>query len=106
MGNEKQVSGARCQGSGEEEQVSGVGIQDSGVRSQKSGVRMESIWSPPTAYCLLSTAYSGRRWQVGNQKEVLGARGWELGNEGLPAADASQHHPHNLSCGPTKPYQP
>ena len=74
MGNEKQVSGARCQGSGEEEQVSGVGIQDSGVRSQKSGVRMESIWSPPTAYCLLSTAYSGRRWQVGNQKEVLGAR--------------------------------
>jgi len=78
MKNRFQVPGVRGQGRKSRCQVLGFRIQDSGVRSQKSGVRMESIWSPPTAYCLLSTAYSGRRWQVGNQKEVLGARGWGM----------------------------
>ena len=38
-----------------------------------------------------------------NQKEVLGARGLGPGDEGLPAADACQHHLLNLSCRPRKP---
>jgi len=42
-------------------------------------------------------------WQVGNQKEVLGARGLGLGDEGLPAASACQHHSLNLSCRPRNP---
>jgi hypothetical protein len=106
MKNRFQVPGVRGQGRKSRCQVLGFRIQDSGVRSQKSGVRMESIWSPPTAYCLLSTAYSGRMWQVGNQNHVQGAKGWGLGDEGLRAADACQHHLLNLSCRPRKPCQP
>jgi len=34
---------------------------------------------------------------VGNQKEVLGAKGWALRDECPPATGASQHHSHNLS---------
>ena len=43
------------------------------------------------------------RWQVGNQKEVLGGRGLGLGDEGLPAASACQHHSLKLSCRPRNP---
>jgi hypothetical protein len=31
-----------------------------------------------SACCLLLTAYSGRRWQVGNEMQVLLAEGWGL----------------------------
>jgi len=40
---------------------------------------------------------------VGNQKEVLVGRSWGLGDEGLPAASACQHHSLNLSCRPRNP---
>ena len=45
-------------------------------------------------------------WQVGNQNQVLKAKGWEPQDKCLPAADSCQHHLHNLSCGPRKPFQP
>jgi hypothetical protein len=41
----------------------------------------------PTAYCRLPTAFGG----------------WGLGDEGLPAAGARQHHSPNLSCDSRKP---
>ena len=37
------------------------------------------------------------------KKRCLGARGWGLGDEGLPAAAARQHHSLSLSCGSRKP---
>jgi hypothetical protein len=40
---------------------------------------------------------------VGNEKQVLGAWHWWLGDEGLPAASESQHHSLNLSSSSGEP---
>jgi hypothetical protein len=40
---------------------------------------------------------------VGNQKQVLRAWDWGLGDKGVPAVGASQHHSLNLSCSSGEP---
>jgi hypothetical protein len=40
---------------------------------------------------------------MGNEKQVLGAWDWGLGDDGLPAVGASQHHSLNLSCSSGEP---
>jgi hypothetical protein len=46
------------------------------------------------------------RWYVAGGELRTGTGGWGLGDEGLPAAGACQHHSLDLSCGSRKPTNP